>query len=436
MRRARVWLVTIPLLTACGDDTTSASADGGDDATATSGTSSATSGDDAPTTVADDSGGSTGAVGECGNGEIEGDEQCDDANGDETDGCYSNCQLAVSEVWQQSPSGGEGLDGLLDVAIDGAGNVYAAGRAAGGMDETNAFLAKYTPDGEVAWTYTYAGPAGLDDQASSLTLVDGDPIIGGYGDDTAGAILARVSEADGTEVWINETMVPDRIDSIGSDGTNIIVGGADVTVMGATSYLAAIDPSGAPIWETTVGGGTVLVFPAGGVIHALQGADYVRLDAMGTETMREELTFPGFSMAIADDGRIAISGTFQTPDCMGFCAEVHVFDADLQQLWDARLDGMAPEESFNGVAFTADGDVIVVGEAAPSTPELDIVAARYTEGGELVWQYDHAGDTAMADRGFSIAVGPADEVVIVGEQATAREDSDAFIAMLQQGTRP
>ena len=161
--------------------------------------------------------------------------------------------------------GGEGFDELIDVVIDGAGNVYAAGAVAGSNpDEINALLVKYAPDGQLAWMYTYAGMTGGDDIAHGVTLVDGDPVIGGYGDGTDISILARISEADGSEVWLNEATVPDVIDSVGTNGTNIIVGGADVTVMGASSYVAEIDPSGSPVWETTLGGGSVLVFPQRG----------------------------------------------------------------------------------------------------------------------------------------------------------------------------
>jgi len=85
---------------ACSGDDGSAAADTGDPATTAgdSDASSTSSAESTSTSDPDDSGDSTTVVAVCGDGAIEGAEQCDDGNVDDGDGCSADCATATCLV--------------------------------------------------------------------------------------------------------------------------------------------------------------------------------------------------------------------------------------------------------------------------------------------------------------------------------------------------
>jgi cysteine-rich repeat protein len=441
MRSSTLWRVTCSLhLVACGDDVSVAdgSADGSTTELEASDGPDAGTADGSGATSTPSSTDSGGPPGVCGNGEVEASEECDDGNTVGGDACYADCTLPYELQWQLSSSGATGFDQFSDAAIDDAGNVYAAGTTSTAAGDTDAILTKYTPDGRVAWTYTYAGTAGIDDAGAAVAFLDGDPVLGGHADDTALGILVRVSAADGGEVWLNETTAPDRIDSLAAQGEALLVGGADVTVMGSNAYVARVDASGAAAWETTFPGPSPIVAAdAAGNVHAIVGDSYRRLDGAGDETLAVDLDFSAFALDVAADGRVVMAGAFQTFRCLGLCGEVRSYDADFVEQWSVRYDEGEGFETFYAVGILAAGDVVLLGEAAAEAEgQFDVLALRYSgDGTSLRWRYafdSGAGD----DQGLGLALSDTDDMVFVGRDSVTRTDARAFIALLTQGPLP
>ena len=111
--------------------------------TGSSTTSSSTSSGSATVT------GTTGAASPCGNGVLKESEICDDGNSVEGDGCNNNCEVSGSLEWCKVEFGAEGGTSIVrSLAVDSAGNAVVVGGAHNPQaDTTEAFVAKYTPDG-------------------------------------------------------------------------------------------------------------------------------------------------------------------------------------------------------------------------------------------------------------------------------------------------
>src|SRR5262245_7025026 len=70
---------------------------------------------------------STGSAPGCGNGVVEDDEQCDDANDAFGDGCNPDCRLSAADVWSFDYD--DGYSRWSDaIAVDEMGMVYVGGQ--------------------------------------------------------------------------------------------------------------------------------------------------------------------------------------------------------------------------------------------------------------------------------------------------------------------
>ncbi|MEM7151996.1 MAG: hypothetical protein AAF799_04095 [Myxococcota bacterium] len=252
-------------LTACPSDDTPADTDGNATSSATStGPSAATESEPGTTseaTSADESGTETSSE-LCGNGEVDPGEDCDDANGQDDDGCTSECRYQSCTLawnWQQPIESGN--PGASDVFVDADQNVYVTGDLEGGTDN-DIWVAKWNPDGTQAWSNTYGG-AGINIGFGIAVDEGGDVYIAARtaGDGDA-MYFARLSGADGSEVWtqIIDSRFAGEDDlgigvAINPDGDPVVtgrirVGDGDDDVW--VSRRSAAD--GSEIWATTWSG--------------------------------------------------------------------------------------------------------------------------------------------------------------------------------------
>jgi hypothetical protein len=64
------------------------------------------------------------------------------------------------------PGDGWGVD------VDANGNIYAAGEQGEPNESANVWFGRFSPDGDEAWSQTYAGPAGTLDSANAIAVGD------------------------------------------------------------------------------------------------------------------------------------------------------------------------------------------------------------------------------------------------------------------------
>jgi hypothetical protein len=107
--------------------------------------------------------------------------------------------------WVRRGHGGFARCAFAAVAVDGAGNVYAAGAATPAGGDSQLLLRKYSAAGKFRWQRTFASAAG-DAEAAAIVLGGGDVYVAGRsatGDATSAALVARYS-ASGVRRWTRE----------------------------------------------------------------------------------------------------------------------------------------------------------------------------------------------------------------------------------------
>ena len=191
-------------------------------------------------------------------------------------------------IWIRQ-AGGPGRDEAKAIKCDASGNVYITGMYEDGklyesftlaspQDYFNIFLAKYDPDGNLAWVKTAGG--NYDDVAWALTIDDAGKIfIAGEFNATAtfdtiklittgsANIFVACYEDTGTALWAASAGGPliDRARGIGCDGTNLYITGqfsmsanfGSFSLIGTDSseiFIARLNNEGDFEWATAVGG--------------------------------------------------------------------------------------------------------------------------------------------------------------------------------------
>ena len=138
----------------------------------------------------------------CGDGFVEGDEQCDDGNDVDEDGCTNACLIPCGVEWsalEPAPTLESTIEGL-HIARDESGDVLVAGRVKEVIvdQEDNVIegpdsimLLRYSELGELLWSQTIT--AGLGDAfVAGLVALEGDEF----------AVAATIEGADGEDVWV------------------------------------------------------------------------------------------------------------------------------------------------------------------------------------------------------------------------------------------
>lgn len=403
---------------ACGDD------DGGRDSTAastgtvTAGTGSASAGPDTsdgatnptpdttdapPTTSLDGdtedptTGSSTGEIPVgCGDGTVDADEACDDANDVDADGCNTDCTISGSVLWFHSQASGVDQDDeAFGIAVDAEGRAYVAGEQWNAVDQ-DFWVRRYADDG-IDWTRTYDGAAGNDGaravalHAASL-YVAGYRVVAGQSHD----VWLRSFALDGTAGWEVGYGDPLGGSNVGQGvavdpGGNVIVVGnesvGDPLAPQADGWIREYTAGGSPVWTAGYGGA-----------------------AASTDSAR----------AVATDGagRVAVVGV-ETVAGQGTDVWIRVYDTNGAVQWTAtHANPNALDDEATAVAFDGDGNVIVAGYEIDPVIPWRMRIAKHDPAGALVWAHAWDGETLEGARAFGMAVDDTGDIVITGQHRT------------------
>lgn len=183
-------------------------------------------------------------------------------------------------LWTRTYAGGNGGNDLIwDVATSTAGHLYVAGYETGTTGEgLNAWLAKYDTDGNVVWTRAYNGAASLDDYFIGVEVVgDDDVVVCGYEAAVEYPWHAFVRRYDslGMIAWTDEYA------GAGGEGAhcfgivadsddNLVITGGEIVAGVRGVMLRKYDTAGSVLWSQVIPGGDI-------------GPDYGRRVAIGPE---------------------------------------------------------------------------------------------------------------------------------------------------------
>jgi len=171
----------------------------------------------------------------------------------------------AGELWTATHAGeAGGPDSIASVAVNNAGDIFVAGREFTDTTSFDAWVARYSAGGEEVWSVKVDGPESGADWGSAIAVSeDGWIAVGGrldLGDAALGdAWLARYS-VDGDEVWTQTidgaTSGDDGISGIAltSGGEIVAVGHEEVEGQGRDLWIRKLDADGGELWTRTIDG--------------------------------------------------------------------------------------------------------------------------------------------------------------------------------------
>ena len=111
------------------------------------------------------------------------------------------------------------------------------------------------------------------------------------------------------------------------------------------------------------------------------------------------------------------------------CIVLAKYNASGRLLWQRSLAGGAiPTGSEgSGIAVDAAGNATVIGYKSTKTHGGDIVVARYSPGGKLLWTRTYNGAADDTDQAFDVALDRGGNALVAGETATAVHGSDLLL---------
>ena len=427
------------------------------DTDASSSSSSSTSTGDAESS-------STGPVELCGNGEMEGDEECDDGNTVNGDDCTADCMNGQQLAWVDTHDQGNGTDCAEGIAVDGEGNVIVAGFVLTGNQGENIWVRKYSPGGEVLWTETVDGPGGGDDRARGVAAnAAGEIVVTGFvsGNGMQGRNLwVRGYDAGGGAMWTDPVDGPMGGDDQGygvaaTDDGWVVSGEIFVGVNDTDMWLRRYDAAGAEVWtqmhagqaEALDSGRDVDVGPSGEIVVTGWETDKAdgrtawtrKYDATGAAqwTARYNGGSPngnqGNGVAVGADGSVTVAGTSR----VGSDPTLYWnqgYDADGNEVWTKFVGEFTTSPAIGrGAAAGQDGQFSTVGSSTDQgAAAAKIRLVRYDATGDQLWQQGFTGPEQTEGEGFAVAIGPDESIAFAGCDFTlgANDSGNIFVAKI------
>jgi hypothetical protein len=286
-----------------------------------------------------------------------------------------------------------------DVVIDAAGNGIVCGSSENAGGWTSWVVRKYSPAGDLRWSYTYDGSALASDRPAEMVVDDaGNIYVTGFTRQEAvtGAFTVKLSPA-GTKLWSRKYTGLDALGAVATavarrPGGGVYVGGYVTTLLGGQdAFLVRYTSAGEKL------------------VHELCDANTV---AQTIQTLRD--------IAVASDGLVFGVGQHDDTDPLWVSwrptGEIDDFDVDVT----AEPDG------WKRVAADAYGGVYMTGPYDNASANPNIRTLRMSvlpQGGG--WLYDHDVDGYY--REVNGLAASATSVAVVGGQDTASTGWDQLV---------
>jgi hypothetical protein len=295
-------------------------------------------------------------------------------------------------LWSQEfDTGLANDDAGFEIKVDSAGNVYVAGATHVGLyyEDVDLLLVKYDASGSLAWFRTWDGPENAYDAGFALTLdPSGSPVVAGVTQQTTtlyglefrqDEFLTIKYTADGDVQWTRTYAGPQgdggRATAITSDaqGNVYVAGGAIIygEYVGHDILTLKYAPDGTPLWTAQYESrSSYIIEPELG----LNGpADQISLDAEGNVlvlgTTSLESSDPGYDSDVV----------------------VLKYTQDGTRLWK-QIYGLRGEETANNLVTDSAGNIYVAADTPPFNPrgfddQSDAVVFALGADGTLLWDW-------------------------------------------------
>lgn len=330
--------------------------------------------------------------------------------------------------------GGSGYDDGYGVAVDGAGNMYVAGRSYTTGDGGQ--VAKYNASGVLQWQRRLAGISSLYAVAVNAS---GDVFVTGDG---ASRIPLAKYNTSGTLQWQYELYSPTGSTAIGEGITvdasgNIYVSGQYYNGSNYDYVLIKFNSSGTIQWQKGFGGTqdqgafSVAVNAAGDVwVHGKILASQtitVKYNSSGTvqwqRTLAGSTGTTGYGCAVGSDDSVYVCGT------AGTTARYYVakYTSAGGLSWQRMLSNAF---SATSVALDSSDNVYVCGYSTSVGGE--IVVAKYSPSGTLQWQRSLGGSVNEYGEGIAVS---GENLYVCGRSAPGSSNYFMFAKLPTDGSK-
>lgn len=348
--------------------------------------------------------GCVGAGPGCGDGVVNGPEACDDGNNAGDDECNADCVLPGTLLWKRNYTGEDaGNARARGAVVDASGNVIVVGEEFVVGQNANAWARKYTPEGEVLWSWSWNGASNGDDIAHAVAIdpagdlvIVGETYVGGSGSD----MLFIKLGPDSKPVWQSSYNGPgnlgDRAYGVAVDGTgNIAVTGEEYKLIGLHNvWTRLMDKDGTAIWTDT--------------FDANAGND------------------AGHAVAFTSSSEVIVAGEIYVP--IGLAdLWLRKYAAGGATMWTKSADHMLGNDIWRGVAVDGAGEIGLVGEVYEVEGLSAIKIARYDANGVELWSDIQDSEGGDNDIGHGVAFDAGNNLIAVGEEYTANDFARAWV---------
>jgi len=348
--------------------------------------------------------GCVGAGPGCGDGEVNGPEACDDGNNLGDDECNADCVLPGTLLWTRNYTGEDaGNARARGAAVDASGNVIVVGEEFVVGQNANVWARKYTPDGEVVWTWSWNGASNGDDIAHAVAIdpagdlvIVGETYVGGSGADMLFVKLGPDSKPVWQKTYNGPGNLGDRAYGVAVDGTgNIAVTGEEYKLIGLHNvWTRLMDKDGTTIWTDAY--------------DANAGND------------------AGHAVAFTSSSEVVVAGEIYVP--IGLAnLWLRKYAAGGATMWTKSADHMLGNDIWRGVAIDGAGEIGVVGEVYEVAGLSAIKIARYSADGDELWSDIQDSDGGDNDIGHGVAFDAGNNLIAVGEEYTANDFARAWV---------
>jgi len=374
----------------------------------------------------------------CGDGVVEGDEECDELDEVDGDGCNTDCVRSGSPRWSVVVASETGSDRLFGLAKLASGDLVAVGHIQ--AKSRDVLVMRFTADGQEVQRAVHDVEGGLDEAEAvaqsglGSLYVCGRATVGGSTRPWAARWDPQLEGPPELADVLPAALGGNCHDIVYTDSIDVVaVGGTGVT---AWSYTFADDD--------IAGGEQTLVNPAGAnrlkeVERASDASIYVAGQLADLGVVHQPVSATDLGMPLVQTTEVVeLQGMRVTDDAIfvgGLLREVRGVD----DFWVAayELDGSerwrwAPSlpaiDEIEDLAVDGAGNVYAIGHTVSEGPDRWV--GKLDPAGELVWQRSDYPGSEGDDRGRSIEVLDDGDLVVVAEIIDEAGDLDGWIARL------
>ena len=373
----------------------------------------------------------------CGDGVVEGDEECDETNRVDGDGCNTDCVRSGSVRWSVVVASEEGgSDRLFGLTQLVSGDVVAAGHIQ--AESRDILIIRFTVDGDEVQRVVYDVEGGSDEAEAVVQ--------GGTG---RLYVCGRATVGGSTRPWVGRWDAP-LTDPPSYDGALPGVSGSchDIAYV-TSSEIVTVGGTGGTAWTFTFSDGNVdagddaSISVAGQtrfreVVRGEDGLPYVggQVGDFGVVFQPPSRTDLGMPLIEVTE-ELEIQSMVVTKDTI-FTGGLRG-GTRMDELWVSahELDGserwrFSPEmpaiDEVEDIALDGAGNVYFIGHTVSDFP--DRLVGKLDPEGALVWQRSDYEGSEGDDRGRSIEVLPNGDLIVVAEITGPGGDLDGWIARL------